>query len=299
MPNQINYVQSIPTNPQMFSVSRLAESDTDTDIIVGRLPGKFGFASGDNIEMHFYDSTNSLAGSVIIPVSSKIITGKTITLPDGTIDEKVIVDMTRVQKELGLIIPPGNYTVSINLFSDEIGSYINPKMIIEEVSPSRSELRLGFTTNFTQTEESELFEFIQPSVPRVLAAGLLGGTVGVGQGDTITQNETGDFQVQTFISKVVETLLVANPTLLDELINLEPDAPDNLNLTIEFLTATIYDEFVALLAITKETKQFNRLQDEEIKVLLERAVDNALSKTNINLFTQNVIRYDNTPEPNI
>ena len=291
MSNQTNYVQAIPGNPQSFSISRIAESENDTDIILGRQPGEFGFDVDDNIEMHFYDSVNRLVGSVIIPVATGIISARTIVLSDGTKDEKVIIDMTRVQKELGLLIPPGTYNVILNLFSDEIGTYTNPKMIVEEVSPSRTELRLGFNTTFTNTEQQELFEFVQPSVPRVLAAGLVGGTVGIGEGDIITQTETGMVQVQEFINKVTDILLTDNPELLSDLVNVEPDAPDNLNLTIEFMSAAIYDEFVMLLETTRGNKQFDRLQESELMTLIEKAVDNAFVKNNINLYTQNQIRY--------
>lgn len=291
MSNQTNYVQVVPGNPQSFSVSRIAESENDTDIILGREPGLFGFGNDDNIEMHFYDSLNKLVGSVIVPVSTGIISGKTILLSDGTTEEKIIVDMTRVQKELGLLIPPGTYTVSINLFANEIGAYTDPKMVIEEVSPSRTELRLGFTKVFTQTEQTELFEFVQPSVPRILASGLVGSTVGVGEGDVITQTETGLVQVQQFIDMVVEQLQNENPNLFAELSDLQPDGPDNLNLTIEFMSAAIYDEFVSLLELTKNTKQFDRLQENELLVLIEKAVDNAFVNNNINLFTQNTVQY--------
>ena len=280
MSNQENYVQQIPGNPQSFSVSRIAESENDTDIIQGRIPGQFGFGSDDNIEMHFYDTVNRLVGSVVIPVSTGIISSRTILLPDGTKDEKVVIDMTRVQKELGLLVPPGTYSVTLNLFANEIGSYTNPKMIIEEVSPSRTELRLGFTTTFTQTEQNELFEFVQPSVPRVVAAGLVAGTVGVESADVIDTSDlgtgTGQIQVQQFIDAVLNELQVRQPDLFFTLSDLEPDAPENLSLTIEYLSSAIYEEFVSLLEVTKNTKQFDRLQESEMAVLIERAVDNVL-----------------------
>jgi hypothetical protein len=164
-------------------------------------------------------------------------------------------------------------------------------MVIEEVSPSRTELRLGFTQVFTQTEQTELFEFVQPSVPRILASGLVGSTVGVGEGDVITQTETGLVQVQEFIDMVVEQLQNENPNLFAELSSLQPDGPDNLNLTIEFMSAAIYDEFVSLLELTKNTKQFDRLQENELLILIEKAVDNAFVNNNINLFTQNTVQY--------
>lgn len=296
MSNQANYVQAIPSDPKAFSVSRIAESENDIDIIQGRIPGQFGFGSDDNIEMHFYDTADRLVGSVIIPISTGIISSRTILLPDGTTDEKVVIDMTRVQKELGLLVPPGTYSVTLNLFANEIGSYTNPKMIIEEVSPSRTEVRLGFTTTFTQTEQSELFEFVQPSVPRVIAAGLVAGVVGAESADILDPSENnlipqGQIQIQQFIDAVLNDLQERQPGLFFNLSDLEPDAPENLSLTIEFFANAIYEEFVSLLEVTKNTKQFDRVQESEMEVLIARAVDNVLINNNINLFTQNTVRY--------
>lgn len=304
MSNQLNYGQEVPVNPKAFSVSRIAQSENDTDIILGRLPGKFGFSSDDNIEMHFYDSQNKLFGSVIVPVSSGIVIGRTVLLPDGSTDEKIIVDMTRVQKELGLFIAPGTYTVSINFFANEIGSYTNPKMIIEEVSPSRTELRLGFTSTITQSDQVELFEFTQQSVPRVVAAGIVSDTLGLNQPtqEPVVQEVQTilggvmNAQVENFVDSVINELEANNPNLLAQLADLEPETPDNLRLTIEFLSTQIYDEFISLLEKTKNTKQFDRLQSSEMSSLVQQAIDNAMVNTNINLFTQGVIRYS-TPLP--
>jgi len=291
MSNQENYVQIIPNNPQVFSVSRIAESENDQDIIVGRLPGEFGFTSDDNIEMHFYDSTNRLVGSVVIPVSTGIISARTILLPNQEKEEKVIVDMTRVQKELGLLVPPGTYTVTLNFFANEIGSYTDRKMVIEEVSPSRTELRLGFNKVVTEVEQSELFEFVQPSVPRVIAAGFLGDTVGISLGGQSVQTDEDRTSATNFKRKITDYLESVNPELLAQLTDLQPDAPDNLDLTIEFISAAIYDEFVSLLDATKQTKQFDRLQASELQTILERAIDRALVNNNLNLFTRDTVLY--------
>jgi hypothetical protein len=300
MPNQTNFVQLVPSSPKAFPISRIANSEGDTDILEGRLPGQFGFSLDDNIEMHFYDAANNLVGSVLVPVDTGIITGKTIILPDGTVDEKILIDMTRVQQELGLLVPPGNYTVSMNFFSNEIGNYVNPKMTIEEVSPSRTELRLGFVNAVTQTEQTELYEFTQPSVPRVIATGLVADTLGVNQQGTgieideelealVDRSRT---EVEKFIDSVVRELVSANPTLIVQLADLQPEAPDYLNLTIEYLVGSIYEEFVSLLSLTKNTKQFDRLQEDELNVLLTQAVDNVLQDVNLNLFTQDTVRYE-------
>lgn len=291
MSNQENYVQTIPNNPQVFSVSRIAESENDQDIIVGRLPGEFGFTSDDNIEMHFYDSTNRLVGSVVIPVSTGIISARTVLLPNQEKEEKVIIDMTRVQKELGLLVPPGIYTVSLNFFANEIGSYTDRKMVIEEVSPSRTELRLGFNKVVTEVEQSELLEFVQPSVPRVIAAGFLGDLVGISLGGQSIQTNEDKANAINFTRKITDYLESVNPELLAQLADLQPDAPDNLNLTIEFISAAIYDEFVSLLDATKQTKQFDRLQASELQTILERAIDRALVNNNLNLFTRDTVLY--------
>ncbi len=293
MPTQENYVQFIPGNPQVVSISRLAEGENDTEVIFGRLPGRFGFDQDDNIEMHFYDSTNNLVGSVLIPVNIGIISGRTILLPDGTEDEKIVVDMTRVQKELGLLVPPGTYTVSINLFSNEIGAYNNPKMIIEEVSASRTELRLGFVaSNITDVEVSELFEFTQPGVPRATAASILADTLGV-ENLTSTQDQAapGPDEILGFTSNVIQKLEDVDPEIITKLSDLQPDAPDNLIITMQVLYAAIYDEFIGLLETTKNSKQFDRLQESELLILVQEAVDRALQNTNLRLFTGDTVFY--------
>jgi hypothetical protein len=300
MPNQSNFVQLIPGSPRAFPISRIANSEGDSDILEGRLPGQFGFSLDDNVEMHFYDAANNLVGSVVVPVSTGIVSGKTILLTDGTVDEKILIDMTRVQQELGLIVPPGNYTVSINFLSNEIGDYTNPKMIIEEVSPSRTELRLGFVNTVTQTEQSELYEFVQPSVPRVIAAGLVADTLGVNQqGTGIEIDEelaalldTSRTEIQKFINSVLFEIEQVNPSIIAQLADLQPEAPDYLNLTIEYLVGSIYDEMVSLLSLTKNTKQFDRLQEDELTVLVTQAIDNVLKDVNLNLYTQDTVRYE-------
>ena len=120
MPKQPNYGQLIPRIPQSAAISRIAESDVDTDILQARIPAGFGFDYTDNIELHFYDSQNTLVNTTIIPVSSGIVSARSISLPDGSIEEKIVIDMARAQTELGLFLSPGSYIVAINLFSDEI-----------------------------------------------------------------------------------------------------------------------------------------------------------------------------------
>lgn len=290
MPQQPNYVQILPTKPQSFSVSRIAESEADRDILTGRLPGEFGFENSDNIELHFYDSQNTLVNSTIVPISTGIISSRTIILPEGQKEEKIVVDMTRVQKELGLFLVPGVYTLVINLFSDEIGSYGNKKLTIQDISDSRTELRLGFNVAYSDVEDQEMYEFLEPSIPRVLAGGVVGSIMGIQGDNLITAPTDTGIQSEQFISDVNTELVNLVPTLEADLANIEPNLQEELNATTELASAVIYDEFVSLLEITKDSNRFDRLQKEELDVLIEKAVENAFLYNNLGMMVNGKIQ---------
>lgn len=292
MSNQTNYTELVPSNPKAFPISRIAEGEGDVEIIQGRVPGQFGFDADDVVEMHFYNPENNvLVGSVAVPISSGIITSRTIILPEGNQEEKVVIDMTRVQKELGLLIPPGLYSVTLNFFSNEIGEFGNPKMIVEEVSPSRTELRLGFATGFGNVEQREMFEFVEPSIPRVVASGFMQDILGTSEDQPTVDSDIAQTPAQEFADLVFEVLRQQNSNLYIDLADTQTDTPDNLELTINFMAGAIYDEFVSLLETTKNSKDYDRLQVSELSLLVERAVDNAFKNNNPKLFTGINVEY--------
>ena len=290
MPHQPNYVQVLPTKPQSFSVSRIAESEADRDILVGRLPGEFGFDIDDNIELHFYDSQNTLVNSTIVPISTGIVSSRTVILPEGQKEEKLVVDMSRVQKELGLFLPAGTYTLVINLFSDEIGSYGNRKLFIEEISDSRTELRLSFNVAYSDVENQELYEFIDPSLPRVLAGGVVGSIMGITEDNLITNPTDTGIQSEQFISDVNTQLENLIPTISAQLYNIEPNLQDELNTTISIASGAVYDAFISLLEVTKNSNKFDRLQKEELDVLIEEALTKAFTEQNLGLLVNGKIQ---------
>lgn len=290
MPKQPNYVQLVPTKPQSFPISRIAESEYDTDILEGRLPAEFGFDVDDNLELHFYDSQNNLVNTTIVALNSGIISIRSLLLPDGTREEKLVVDMTRIQTELGLFLTPGTYTLVINLFSDEIGTYANKKLTIEDISESRTELRLGFNVAFTDKEQQELYEFIEPALPRVLAGGAINAIMGVNGGDVVTNQQFEIAQTEEFVNNVNVRLEELVPSLRQEMLNIENTLPNELDQTIEIASAAVYDEFVQLVSATKESNLFDRLQSGELDVLIERAVDSAFLNNNLGLLVQGKIQ---------
>lgn len=290
MPNQSNYVQLIPDKPQSFSVSRIAESENDKDILETRLPAEFGFDIDDNVELHFYDSGNSLINSTIVPINTGILSIRSLILPEHQREEKLVIDMTRLQTELGLFLPPGTYTLVINLFSNEIGSYDNRKLVVEEVSDSRTEIRLGFDVPFSDIEEQDLFEFTEPSIPRNLAGGVFGGVIGVARDDVISHAIDEQAQTEQFVTEVNTALAEVKPTISAELANIDGELQNDLNYTIEVASATAFDEFVSLLEITKDSNMFDRLQASELDVLIEQAVQNAFTNNNMGLYVQGKIQ---------
>lgn len=290
MPHQPNYVEILPTKPQSFSVSRIAESEADTDILTGRIPGEFGFDYSDNVELHFYDSQNTLVNSTVVPISTGIISSRTVILPNNQKEEKLVIDMTRVQNELGLFLVPGSYTVVINLFADEIGSYGNKKLAIEQISDSRTELRLSYNVAYSDVENQELYEFAEPSLPRVIAAGSVGSVIGIGQDTLLTDQTVSQIQSDQFITDVNTQLINAIPTLPADLYNIDANLQNDLNTTITLAGAAVYDAFVALLDTTKNSNKFDRLQKEELDVLIQQAVQNAFTEHNLGLLVNGRIQ---------
>jgi hypothetical protein len=290
MPKQPNYVQLIPTKPQSTPISRLAESPNDVQILETQLPAEFGFDINDNVELHFYDTGNNLVNSTIVNLESGVISIRSLRLTDGTREEKLVLDMTKLQKDFGFFLSPGVYTVVINLFSDEIGSYGDKKMSIEEISESRTELRLGFNNGFTEKEQQELVEFVEPSLPRVLAGGSINAIMGIGGGDIVTTNPVELEQKEEFITNINDKLLEYVPTLTEDMVFIESTLPDDLNKTIELASADIYDEFVSLLEATKQNNLFDRLQESELDLLIERAVNNAFANNNMEVFVHGKIQ---------
>ena len=90
MPRQPNYGELIPLKPQSKAISRIADSELDTDILQARVPAGFGFDYTDNIELHFYDSQNNLVNTTIIPVASGMVSVRSISLPDGALKKKLL-----------------------------------------------------------------------------------------------------------------------------------------------------------------------------------------------------------------
>jgi hypothetical protein len=145
MPNQNNFRSDV-TNIQdvRFSASRIVRIPEEL-ILFEEVPASFAFDADDNIEIHFYTiPENQLLLSTVIKTAENIIKSHIISYADGTYKNYIRIDFTKLFIDKELVLIPGDYKMTLNLFSDEIGSYDTKKLNIDIISDSRTEVQLSF-----------------------------------------------------------------------------------------------------------------------------------------------------------
>lgn len=160
MANQENYKSNLESLSQQYikySVSRIIADNRD-NLLEAEVPASFPQQiSNANVEINLYSlADNSLIYSDFI---SNAITGavtvQTLQYSDNTKRNLLFIDFSKLTD---LIIPVGQYSVSLNFFENEIGAYDNRSLNISVITPSRTEVEL------TGNNISELNEFALPSI---------------------------------------------------------------------------------------------------------------------------------------
>jgi hypothetical protein len=174
MPNQIDYKQNINTVPRRDGVLRFAASISEP-IILRIEPAEFGYTNSDIAEMHLYEiSTERLIASAYVPLSSGLISARVYTENDITYTQDIVFEMTELTRQYFPLVPPGLYDITVNFFSDMVGSEANDdKLEITVVSPSRKEIVVKFSDTPTASQLREIKEFTPPSVNKRLAQGII------------------------------------------------------------------------------------------------------------------------------
>ena len=178
MPNQNNFRTDLTEQQQATTfVSRIVRFPEE-GILLEELPGSFGYNADDNVEFHFYTTQgNVLLVSVVASVSDEdIFKFHIVEYNDGTIKTYLRVDFTQLFEDKNIVLLPGDYKLSMNFFTDEIGSYNNKNLYIQEISPTRTEIQLGFVDNTNvvkiNNNTKSLNEFIIPSFDKPTAIGV-------------------------------------------------------------------------------------------------------------------------------
>ena len=160
MANQQNFKQNIVNlaeNYTKFTVSRIVSTTKDT-LLEAEIPATFADSMiQNNVEINLYSlADNSLIYSDFISNSiTGAITTQNIQYSDNTTRRFLYVDFSKLA-DLG--IPTGQYSVTLNFFPDEVGSYDNRLLQITKISPSRKEIELK------SSNPSVLKQFALPAI---------------------------------------------------------------------------------------------------------------------------------------
>lgn len=178
MPNQSNFRNDVSTpTDSRFLASRIVRLPTD-QILLEEIPASFGYDAQDNVEIHFYTAKNNvLVASFVTPLSDNVIKLHIVGYDDGTYKTYLQIDFTKLLVDKNTTVVPGDYKVSINFFSDEIGSYDKKILAISEISPSRTEVEVYFTNSVDEVTVGEnnklIREFVFESFSKAEAIGVM------------------------------------------------------------------------------------------------------------------------------
>ncbi len=158
----------------------------------------FGQTARDVVEIYIVDELgNNIAHVNLRPDDSALRLvaftddpANTVGIGQDRTPDVLQIDLVTVLKRLGPInpdtdepegLPPGRYSIAVNVFRDEVGQEAGPierKLYISDISPSRTELRL--TPAFSNsTIVSEINEFVEASVPRFVAQAIIDQAFGI------------------------------------------------------------------------------------------------------------------------
>jgi hypothetical protein len=173
VPNQLNFPDQLPQKLIIERPSRLARVDTK-QFQTGVKQVVFGITERDVVELWAYFPDGRLAGHVTLPVYDTAIRLSTAMDNTGAY-EFLNIDFGEVVRRMSL--EQGRYGLVVNIFRNEVGSELGEKLTVEAISEDRTEVRL-VAARPTDNIMRELYEFTVPSVPKIVAQGLVDQTFG-------------------------------------------------------------------------------------------------------------------------
>lgn len=163
MANQQNYktdTQQASQQATRYMVSRVIADKSD-DLLSLEVPADFTPELTENIvEVNLYSlADNSLIYSDFIR-NSDALTTRTLQYNDGTFRRLLFIDFAKVTQ--AIFLPSGKYSVTLNFFADELGSYDDKILKISKISTSRKEVELKLTD---ASRQRQLEQFAIPQIP--------------------------------------------------------------------------------------------------------------------------------------
>lgn len=171
MAKQQNYqsnLQELSDLYTRYTVSRIIANKKD-DLLDMEVPADFSEALlQNNIEVNLYSlADNSLIFSNVVQNVSGSICTKTLQYNDNSLRKLLYIDFAKVPD---LNLPSGQYSVTLNFFANEIGSYDNRILKVDRISTSRTEIELKLTDT---TRQKILEQFATPLIPAEVIKPLL------------------------------------------------------------------------------------------------------------------------------
>jgi hypothetical protein len=192
MPNIKNFPDGIPTELQ-GRPSRFAERDTKI-FFRGTKEVLFGAYPTDIVEVYIYDTDDNIVAHLNYDASSPALSITRILSAAGTSN---FLDVNLPVMAVDLGVTPGRYTMVLNFFHDEVGSESGDRLYIDEISRSRTELRLRPNVE-TDSIQNQIYEFITPSVPKLYAQALIDEMFNV----SIDVSESNKITVDKILAKL-------------------------------------------------------------------------------------------------
>jgi len=273
MPNQSNFRNSITTQTDVrFLASRIVRIPTE-QILLEEVPASFGYDAQDNVELHFYTArSNLLVTSIVTKLSDEVVKLHIVGYDDGTYKTYLQIDFTKLLVSKNTTIVPGDYKVSINFFSDEIGSYDNPVLAISEISPSRTEVEVYFTNATDEVNIAQngrlISEFINEGFSKAEAIGVMKKVLQ----DGVTSGN--DFEGLT-ANNIIENIEIPQVQTTEDTIG----RLETLQIDEQFKNAlnqylpNLFEKIREKIVIGDERVQSNELEQfirDELKVTLEQ-----------------------------
>lgn len=272
MPNQSNFRSTLTQSDVRFLASRIVRLPTE-QILLEEVPASFGYDAEDNVELHFYTArSNLLVTSIITKLSEEIVKLHIVGYDDGTYKTYLQVDFTKLLVDKNTTIVPGDYKVSINFFSDEIGSYDNPILAISEISPSRTEIEVYFTNSTDEVKivqnDTLIREFINEGFSKAEAIGVMKKVL---QDGITSGNDSEGLTANNIVNNIEIPSVQTTESTIGRLetFGIDQQFKDAVNAYLPNLFEKIREKIVIgdELVQSDELEQFIR---DEIKITLEQ-----------------------------